>query len=421
MDYYSKYIKYKNKYENAKLPLYKGMKGGSHLSIQRPIVPLVCTTWNILSDGLAGGEFLSNRGDTEVIEWDKRGPKIVDTILCLFNKGTHILATQENDHPKWIHNKLLETNINIEYVFIPKYKEPGSSSSLKFLRKKLNKQPMLEYYEAADIDIGDDTIAIYYDKTKVILKSLQQHEIGKSLVGHCEFCIAGSDLVINVINGHLSSGEAKKDADTRVKECDKLMKYVYDLDNVILLFDSNSSIHYMSNTGDKKNDDVFDIWQFNKFTNVILPNQNLECLKMRHGNGGQPAKFGEFMFDTIDKIAYKSDMIKSAQVIFPEVNFQFYWQMLPPHEVAYLHFLRSNTERRAALKDLVTREAWSDVVGIGKMNLDGTLSEYHLDDNHILPQYDQRAMYPNTKAPSDHPPCTVRFEFKTSVVDNYAF
>ena len=62
------------------------------------------TTWNILADGLAHGEFLTDGGDASVIDWDKRKDKIVSIMNNLFNiepyqeDGVSIIATQENDH-----------------------------------------------------------------------------------------------------------------------------------------------------------------------------------------------------------------------------------------------------------------------------------------------------------------------------------
>ena len=58
-------------------------------------------TWNILADGLALGEFMTNGGD-EVCCWKNRGPKIASGIHALLSSNVAIVATQENDHPYWI-------------------------------------------------------------------------------------------------------------------------------------------------------------------------------------------------------------------------------------------------------------------------------------------------------------------------------
>ena len=52
-------------------------------------------------------------------------------------------------------------------------------------------------------------------------------------------------------------------------------------------------------------DDVFDHLRDAGFSNLILPGTGFECFKMRHGSGDQKDKFGQIMFDTIDKIAIK--------------------------------------------------------------------------------------------------------------------
>ena len=96
MNYYQKYLKYKNKY------LRELQKAGSYHSQDDQII---VASWNILADGLSYGEFLTDLGDEQVTKFDGRWNKISLIIKQMFENNVTILATQENDHPSFIIKK----------------------------------------------------------------------------------------------------------------------------------------------------------------------------------------------------------------------------------------------------------------------------------------------------------------------------
>jgi hypothetical protein len=184
-------------------------------------------------------------------------------------------------------------------------------------------------------------------------------------------------------------------------------------ENVIILMDSNSSSQYplaSSTEAEPSNGDaVANVLEREEFINLIEDGMGCECLKMRHGSGGQQKKFGEFMFDTIDKIAIRGNMKGEFSPISLQVPFRTYseqassgyYEMNP---VDLFNTIRTNDTKRKVVKNLVTVEEWGDKVGF-------TQGRVLIPDNVVLPQDYQRFLYPNTKAPSDHPPCSATITF----------
>ena len=76
-------------------------------------------TWNILADGLALGEFMTNGGD-EVCCWKNRGPKIASGIHALLSSNVAIVDTQENDHPYWILQEIKKKKPSVRMEFMAK-------------------------------------------------------------------------------------------------------------------------------------------------------------------------------------------------------------------------------------------------------------------------------------------------------------
>ena len=67
----------------------------------------------------------------------------------------------------------------------------------------------------------------------------------------------------------------------------------------------------------------------------IIPTKGNECFKMRHAKGSQPKKFGNLMFDTIDKILIQPKWYSEFKCISPS------WLQLLPKE--YYNEARMNS------------------------------------------------------------------------------
>ena len=314
-------------------------------------------TWNILADGLAIKEFMSKDGTTDDtnLMWNIRGPKIANVINeLLFDKKFqfHIVATQENDHPIDLFNSLKKKNQSIGYIFVPKYRnKDGSYSSTP---TKLEKSAFkLKIGRTKPENNFDDCLAIYYDSTKVkpiisdnetYVKSIVMDEEKHTCCGLVKFKYLENtkeDITFNVINAHLTSGEDATNAEKRVTEINKILDYLNthkSKDKNIILMDSNSSHLYPY-----PDNNIYDVCNIDKtlknngYHNIIRKSSALnggekhnECLKMRHAVGDQPAKFCDFMFDTIDKIVVNEKNDKSKPIgltnlqAFKRYDLQYY-------------------------------------------------------------------------------------------------
>ena len=389
-------------------------------------------TWNLLSDGLSMGEFLSDHGDKLAIEWgcddgfptdEGRGDKIVNVISNLFNSGLDILGTQENDHPEIIHDALHTLgDEHIELITLHKYDEGAKSNSLKFLEKR-------EDSSYCRGDFQNDTVSIYYNSDKLnqvaepmpITISTSNGVNSYAQMVCMEVLATGKKL--HVVCGHLKSGEKAADAAQRLMEIEQIMNATLGKENVIMLLDSNSSYQYESSLVPGTNsDDVLTALKSNGFADVLEPRvgetTGNECYKMRHGSGGQPKKFGTMMLDQIDKIVI-GGTLSGTPLDLPS-PFVRYTDKLSRSEIEHLKDVRNNKGGlRKELEKLVKDERWSDVVGQqrgqvsreeddgrGKMIAVEWTPEYQpVKNNDILPQKSQMALYPNMNAPSDHPPC----------------
>lgn len=383
----------------------------------RDVEALHVVTWNLLADGLSYGEFLTDAGDERCTVWfdgpqfQGRGQRIANAMSELFSNGVSVLATQENDHPFWLETRVRETQPNIRMVNVRKYDTMHKSNAYKFMDRRLCEASANFVAPYDEFGVHDDTLAVYFDYTVVFPTCLQYITISekkgvKTLAAVLSFETKHTYAPFHCVVAHLKSGEKAGDAAQRVKECTAITTYLTDnmspYDNLVFLMDSNSSTMYRSADDSGENDDVFDHLRDAGFMNLILPNTGFECLKMRHGSGGQPKKFGQFMFDTIDKIAIKGPSITGFANPLPLESFVTYDRRLTPGQVQELHLLRTDAAKRATLCTMVTSEQWSDMVGFSYDR--ETHVARTIPDNELLPQSVQRCLYPNTLAPSDHPP-----------------
>lgn len=471
--------------------------------------PIQVVSMNLLSDGMSRGEFVTDAGDDLVTQYDVRLPRLASNVRGLFEGGTSILATQENDHP----TALLQS-VDLDYVemlMVTKTNAKTDSNSRKIMdgiapqgwnnklddsqpggrrlhhtdkalgiystpnplcmKRALGMSPSLYKDCDAPHDLElkttyldgtrsspNDSLVIYYDKRSVrpILKEVIQIGVNKKTqFGGSIFKSLRDDKEFLFLNAHLSSGEEAMDADKRREESKTILESIpkilkdhqqpMDLP-VIITMDSNSSCHYqlpieylkragVKVEGDKNGKPIFnktsvaekhtpehptkgDIvemeFRLEKFQNMVEEKGN-ECLKMRGATGGQPKKFGLFMFHTIDKIWIRGVLGKPVErrEIQSMSGFNFY----PDEKYDIFRTIRDDAVVREKLRQQVIDYKWTDKVGTGRSNTTTQLlpSECYT----ILPYSAQLHLYPNSglstnqipyTAPSDHPPvgCLIR-------------
>lgn len=134
------------------------------------------------------------------------------------------------------------------------------------------------------------------------------------------------------------------------------------------------------------------------FKNCVRVEGN-ECFKMRHAQGGQPAKFGSLMFDAIDKIlVHKSN--DSVEIEFPWKR-----ELLSEAEYSMALKLRTDSNSRQKLKNLCTEQKWGD--DMNENFLTGQEEEINLDKSVMM------KLFPNHVLPSDHPPVAAEIHFNS--------
>ena len=377
----------------------------------------------------------------------------------MFTDGVGVIATQENDHPEWILKGIKQTIPTVKLIKLKKTDDANPSNSAKFLKSR-----HMGHFDFGKFDIQNDTISIYYNEINGLQEcpgSRPQSFLidGKKTYG-ASVCFKKGEHTFHVINAHLSSGEDPDKATQRVKEIKAIVDQANRDKNPIILMDSNSSDLYPLSTTtqaqygivptkkfDKKKGKEVNNWKKLKnnrhssdikngdavlhylnqhsYTD-ILENTDNECFKMRHGSGGQPSKFGTLMFDRIDKIIIPSlGKMKGRALNLSDFTHHFikYNQKLNPHEVREVEEIRNNIGgKRDQLEEMVKTQAWSDIVGMKRgtpigWDEKGVPNQWNppyepLEDNSILPQHIQKALYPNIDAPSDHPPCIAQITFQ---------
>jgi hypothetical protein len=199
----------------------------------------------------------------------------------------------------------------------------------------------------------------------------------------------GTDL-LTVICGHLNSGEGVENETRRVEQLRILLKTAKENDGVpIILIDSNTSDLYrkdIEKSGYKNVTLVDSLIHEAGFKNIV-PTKGNQCFKMRHARGSQPNKFGNFMFDTIDKILIRPetcDTFGCMEIKCPKkFDISMYDEILS---------WRVDEAKREGLKRLCRDQAWGD-------NMEENKTDDSKFDKNILLQ-----LYPNQNMPSDHPP-----------------
>jgi len=395
---------------------------------------LVVGSWNILADGLSMNEFVSLGGDSNTI-WKNRRFKIVDTLSKMLKNATFI-ATQENDHPYWILHHLQKSDPSIRMVYWTKPQSPGklntsawfyitrlydelcNRSDLKkdgnlneqdkykkmnaYLQDKeglrneltsdgftctLNGEEFVSDRNAKDLYWQAEGIALYYRSDLVSLLNTSDDES----IFQCEFQLRNGPIV-TIFPMHLLSGEKEKKEIKRVKQLKPILELASNVSNPIFLMDSNTCQLYETGFSLESKDCVSGLIDEFGFNNVISEGTNNQCFKMRHAQGGQPAKFGSLMFDTIDKILIRKDMVGA------ELQSTYFRKFSPDNREKILSW-RVNSSHRDQLKKVCIEDGRSWGPNMEKNSVTAFDEFIGYKTRGIFNQ-----LYPNEGAPSDHPP-----------------
>lgn len=355
---------------------------------------MIITVWNILADGLSQGEFLTKN---DSLAWLHRRNNIVAIMKSLITEGVDILATVENDHPTWL-LKQLEPHWKAVIIF----KTDGSSLKYTTCRKLRALDPTVTFkdeyaselaplYDCTEDDLYrcDNTMTVYYNANKY--QYGKNDTIAIERTPHDWFLLSMyNDLVSFTVGvAHLPSGESKSQEQRRVLAMTELF-HACD-QNTIIVMDSNTSVHY-----ETEYQNMVTLSEVIKNHHYLVVNQDSgECFKLRHRHGDQPSKFGQLMFDTIDKILIPQTMT-GTQII--------YQNFLTPEQKQLAYLIRTTPHYREVIKQVVCLEQTGSTVDSIDIELLWDQLElpapYGLDDVRNLLD----SLYPNEKLPSDHPP-----------------
>lgn len=408
-------------------------------------IPFTIGTFNILAHGLSEGEFLSQGGDIESINWDKRRNKVIN-VLAEMLTICDVVVTQENDCFFDLLNSLRNrTKINIEGIYCLKTNhingwtqltharalrtmnmlnlitgdtkqknnnpnDPDHEShytTLNELNKKSPKflsfndncgiygQQFAQLYgrNGDDVHVSDDGIGIYYNPNMVCLQSQYDLNIhGIPIIfnkdGWLGAIFKKQNRLITVFGAHLPSGETVNDELKRIPILKEILSQANKYQYPLIAMDSNNSIHY--ETQYDLSETSLSLIKKYGFSDAV-PNIGYECFKMRHNMGNQPKKFCLLMFDTIDKILYKNLLLIPKQYHREEFGFLKY----NPNNFQTIYDIRNNATKRSEFENKCKQSTQTD------------------DSLIMFNQFPIfQELYPNLKACSDHPPIVSHFQIQ---------
>jgi len=318
------------------------------------------------------------------------------------SSASHDFETLYSTINEWYKSNNLET---IKKVFtMTSFEEEHSEILQQYLKRKPN-----------DLYVVNDGVTIYYDSSVLEYtgpipgSKMHKTDLPTFYTGHdlaCSFKIKNrknnmqsnnSDL-LNVICSHFGSGEGIRNEKIRVKDLKEILKVANQSDAAsVILVDSNTSDLYRKDIEKYGPEDVIlvdDVIHEAGFENIV-PTKGNECFKMRHAKGTQPHKFGNLMFDTIDKILVKPELCDN----FSFVNIGWLKTLDDKHYNEVLSW-RVDEEKRKMLKKCCCDKVWGD-----DMNQNDT-DDIQFNKNILL------QLYPNQSMPSDHPPVVAEISFK---------
>lgn len=407
------------------------------------------------------GEFMSRGGDPAHINWDMRRHGIVNVLQEVFEHAD-VIVTQENDHFFWILHELKRTRkIEGVFLAKGQPPKPSNARKfgMKRLHAALcpdaGKTSFDDQYNAcnaiikssggartfeaehvpesfcnmfglgpADLYMSDDGVGIYWKSDSVSLKQVLHADKVNVVKQSCHYsCKAGTSPVfgcrfahgdneVDVYGAHLKSGEKAPDEAKRMDQLNPLLVALRGNPKpvVILAMDSNNSELYEAGMskgpGEDKKGNKFNLQTYMSeaiadagcVDLVKTYDRNTECFKMRHARGGQPKKFGQLMFDSIDKILVNANTrtLPASPVVLNS------YQKLRDNDSDAMRTWRTDKACRAAIKKACLEEKWGDNMEQNKVpaSLSQALGLSEAKIKEIFLQ-----LYPNVTAPSDHPPC----------------
>ena len=269
-----------------------------------------------------------------------------------------------------------------------------------------------------------DGIGLYYDSTK--MKLLRVHgdyeiicdNVYEYTEKQCiiEFVHLRTHTRFLVAVAHLKSGEQAKAETTRVAQLTSLMYSVKhtllnDSDRngtlvPVLLMDSNTNRAYQRAI-DKENPSIPNrnvSTVLHDFQYYDVVDESVECVKMRHAQGGQSAKFGTLMVDSIDKIVVPKAYREAFCVNELSLNT---FQRITQYTQKVLSKIRHCPDKRNALKSFVIRNSFGDsmqdnLARVADIDTDSCNCILGMNNGEICGVLTE--LYPNENAPSDHPP-----------------
>lgn len=404
-------------------------------------------TFNILSKGLGRGEFLSQGGDEISVSWDLRAPRIINVLSEMF-KTCDVIVTQENDDFFGLLNGIrsltgsnirgilcLKTNMTngiinatnartfqTRFMYNELIKLLGAMadskdkySELNEMNKKINKfqtfeqacgiygKAFAEFYSRSsdDVFVSDDGVGIYYNADKLSLNENTTLEttnildipivLNKDGWIKATFSDIHTRKNITIFGAHLPSGETYQDELKRLPILDRILSEAEKSSNPFIVMDSNNSVlyeqeYFRTMATPSTMSSLIKKYGFNDG----VAEYGYECFKMRHNMGGQPKKYCLLMFDTIDKILYKSARIVDGESNRHEFGFVKY----DPEDFDTIYEIRTNPTKRTSFENMCLRSAKTDKSEVMFKDLKPFLG-----------------LYPNINACSDHPPIAVKFIF----------
>lgn len=356
--------------------------------------------WNMLSDGLSQNEFMCRGGDKRCTAWEARQTKVLSVIIGLL-ESCDVVGVVENDHfhsilngltkhfgPGKVGGKYLLTKVGTSPAFRLGIPNEGST----FLSECSDAKVAAEYAKLYGADVNapykvDDGVSLYYRKDRVVAADSPDLVVDKAATSLKQQFRTKTGQQVMVVVAHLKSGETKKDGESRQDQVIAICQSLDESQNNAVIMDSNFSTAYP--LGIETNMIIREHGLVN-----VVPEAGNECFKMRHGQGNQPNKFGQMMFDTIDKILIP--VTATSKTISAPLSFKK--NRFTEKERKILENIRSNVSGvREALREECTRGKWSP-------DCTNTQSKY-------LPTALMQSLYPNENAPSDHPPVAAAITF----------
>jgi len=284
---------------------------------------------------------------------------------------------------------------------------------------------------ADDLYYCKDCLAVYYDSdlvklnTKLDLNGMVDYGDDKRFRLEFTHTKESKDYNFTILVAHLKSGEDKKGEMKRVEELTKLLDKATECENPIILMDSNTCWQYAETI--KRNFENKDATDDFLFVNALIHNKGFKnlieedhirnkAIKMRHAKGEQPKKFGEFFFDTIDKIVVHKNTKTTPIILEDSVPSDL--RLYPDKHFKFMNTLRNNVEFRAELKQVCIIEKWGPDMSDNKTN---KFDEF-VKSKGVFKEFGSvkevlEGLYPSTNMPSDHPPVAAMVRVEEHVSD----